>query len=567
MVVLRKSDMSEIHYEDEDEDEEPGEVIESAPPLKIGEEREISNSGIKKKLLLYGIGRDTPNFGDEVTLTYMSKRVGETELDSSIAFEIPVTFKLGHGEIVKGLDIGVMTMKQGEVALFTLPSEMAYEDAAPGKVPADATVQFEVALISWITVVDICRDGGIVKRILEKGKSEKQPSELDEVLVKYEVKLDDGTVVAKTEDEGIEFYVKDGHLVPALAKAVKTMKMGEKTNLLVQSQYGYGNVGRESENVFPPVPPNSSLNINLELVSLKAVVDVCGDSMVIKKILEEGEGLVTADEGAAVTVRYLAKLEDGTLFEKKGFDGETPLEFVTDEEQVIPGLDRAAVTMKKRERALLTISPQYGYGEMEIKKDLATVPPSSTLVYEIEMVDFVKEKAPWELSVGEKIETAGKLKEEGNILYKSKKYQRAEKNEDVTFSDDEQKQVKALRVQCWLNGAACNLKLDNIQQVIKLCSKVLDIEVNNVKALYRRAQAFMVNADLYLAELDIKKALEVDPENREVKLIYKTLKQHQAESNNRDAKFYENMFSQPAKLMHWIDANSAFVSWMLHTGG
>ncbi|XP_074264019.1 70 kDa peptidyl-prolyl isomerase-like isoform X2 [Silene latifolia] len=301
---------------------------------------------------------------------------------------------------------------------------------------------------------------------------------------------------------------------------------------------------------------------------MKAVVDVCGDSMVIKKILEEGEGLVTADEGATVTVKYLGKLEDGSIFEKKGFDGETPLEFVTDEEQVIPGLDRAAVTMKKGERALLTISPQYGYGEMEIKRDLATIPPSSTLVYEIEMVDFVKEKAPWELSVGEKIETAAKMKEEGNILYKSGKFQRAEKkydkaadyiSEDVAFSDDEQKQVKALRVQCWLNGAACNIKLDNFQQVIKLCSKVLDVEVNNVKALYRRAQAFMVNADLYLAELDIKKALEVDPENREVKLIYKTLKQHQAESNKRDAKFYENMFSQPAKKRK-TDTEKAAVS-------
>jgi hypothetical protein len=28
--------------------------------------------------------------------------------------------------------------------------------------------------------------------------------------VKYEVKLDDGTVVAKTSENGVEFYVKDG---------------------------------------------------------------------------------------------------------------------------------------------------------------------------------------------------------------------------------------------------------------------------------------------------------------------------------------------------------------------
>lgn len=44
--------------------------------------------------------------------------------------------------------------------------------------------------------------------------------------------------------------------------------------------------------------------------------------------------------------------------------------------------------------------------------------------------------------------------------------------------------------------------------------QVLELESKNVKALYRRAQAYMNAADLDLAELDIKKALEIDPENR-----------------------------------------------------
>lgn len=43
--------------------------------------------------------------------------------------------------------------------------------------------------------------------------------------------------------------------------------------------------------------------------------------------------------------------------------------------------------------------------------------------------------------------------------------------------------------------------------------QVLDVEFLNVKALYRRAQAYM-EIDLFLAELDIKKALVIDPQNR-----------------------------------------------------
>lgn len=43
---------------------------------------------------------------------------------------------------------------------------------------------------------------------------------------------------------------------------------------------------------------------------------------------------------------------------------------------------------------------------------------------------------------------------------------------------------------------------------------MLDIEFQNVKALYRRAQSYIEMGDLSSAELDIKKALEADPENR-----------------------------------------------------
>lgn len=554
MAIESKAKVSS--EDDEELDEEPGEVIESAPPLKVGEEREINNSGLKKKLIKRGVGWETPEFGYEVTVHYVGTLLDGTKFESTREANQPLTFKLGHGQVVKGLDMGIVTMKKGEIALFTVPYDMGYGNTGRDGVPADSILQFEVELISWITVVDVTKDGGIVKRILEQGKSDRQPSELDEVLVRYRIMQPDGSIVAETPKEGTTFYIKDGHLISALPKAIKTMKVGENANLNVQSQYWCNGLERKVNDMFSSIPRSSSLSINLELISFKPVIDVCGDSKVIKKILEEGESLVAADEGAAVTVRYIAKLENGTIFEKRGFDGEASLEFVTDEEQVILGLDRAAMTMKKGEQALLTISPDYGFGELEVTRDFATVPPSSTLFYEIEMVDFVKEKAPWELSSTERIEAAGKKKEEGNNLFKSGKYLRAGKkydkaadyvSEEGPFGDEEMKLANALRVQCWLNGAACNLKLNNFKEAINLCSKVLDVEFNNVKALFRRAQAFIESADLDLAELDIKKALELDPENREVKMVQKRLKQLQAENNRRDAKMYANMFSQLTK--------------------
>ncbi|XP_060199317.1 peptidyl-prolyl cis-trans isomerase FKBP62-like isoform X2 [Lycium barbarum] len=537
----------------DEDDEEPGEEIESAPPLNVGEEREINSNGLKKKLLKLGHAWETPEFGDEVTVHYDGILLDGTKSVSTRDKGEPVTFKLGQEKVAAGLDCGIVTMRKGETALFTLPSDTGFGSADSDEVSWNSVVQYEVELISWIRVVDICKDGGIIKKIMEKGELIGPPGDLDEVLVRYEVRQLDGVTVAKTPEHGEEFYVKDGLFCQALPKAIKTMRKGEKVNLIVQPQYASVDGGVDSENGVPSILPSSILSIDLELVSFKPVINVTGDLGVLKKILKEGEGTLTANEGASVTIRYTAKLEDGTLFEKRGFDGEDALKFITDEEQVITGLDQAVTTMKKGERAIVTVKPDYGFGSTEVKRDLAMVPPCSTIIFEVEMLEFAKEKDTREMNKHERIEVAQRKKDEGNLLFKDGKYQRAMKkyekavdyiNEDEPFEDDDQRIVKSLRLSCWLNSAACCLKRNEFQEAIKHCSKVLEVESCNVKALYRRAQAFMETADLHLAELDIKKALEIDPENREVKLIQKTLKQLQAESNKRDAKLYTTMFTR-----------------------
>lgn len=161
------------------------------------------------------------------------------------------------------------------------------------------------------------------------------------------------------------------------------------------------------------------------------------------------------------------------------------------------------------------------------------------------------------MTTGEKVEAAGKKKEEGNALFKTGKYAKASKRYekavkfieyDTSYTEEQKKSAKALKIACNLNNAACKLKLKDYKQAEKLCTKVLELESTNVKALYRRAQAYIQLADFDLAEFDIKKALEIDPNNRDVKLEYKTLKEKVKEINKKDAKFYGNMFSKMTKL-------------------
>jgi tetratricopeptide (TPR) repeat protein len=213
--------------------------------------------------------------------------------------------------------------------------------------------------------------------------------------------------------------------------------------------------------------------------------------------------------------------------------------------------------MKKKERALVTVSAGYAFGIHAAEKEgwTASVPPNATVTYDVTLMDFVKAKETWDMSVEEKLEAATVSKDKGNVAFKAGKLDRAQKlwerakqaiEYDDSFEPDQKKTAREIKRSCELNLAALHLKEGRFVEARKAADKVLDADSFHLKALYRRAQAYMGTGDWVEAAQDIKKALGVDAQNNDFRLLAKRLKAAEAEATKGEAALWAESFAKMA---------------------
>lgn len=85
--------------------------------------------------------------GRKVSVYYEGRLKSNNKLFDSTKAGNGFTFRLGHGEVIRGWDLGVAGMKVGSKRRITCPPGVAYgAKGAPPAIPSNATLVFDVEL-------------------------------------------------------------------------------------------------------------------------------------------------------------------------------------------------------------------------------------------------------------------------------------------------------------------------------------------------------------------------------------------------------------------------------------
>eukprot|EP00794_Sanderia_malayensis_P018009 gene18009-19810_t len=387
------------------------------------------------------------------------------------------------------------------------------------------------------------KNGGVLKKILNEGEGDECPGIGSEVFVHYTGKLTNGEKFdsSKDRDQLFSFTLGEGKVIKGWDIGVATMKKGEACLLTCAPEYAYGAAGSP-----PKIPANSTLVFEVELFYWKDM-DLTNDGGVIKKCLMKGEGTQKPKDDANVKV-HIRGTYQGTVFEEKD------VSFILGEGHesgICEAIEKALPTMKKREKALLTIQPKYGFGDKGSEN--FGIPANSEICYEVYLSSFENPKESYQMNVEEKIQTSEKIKEKGTKYFKASDFKRAlaqyEKMIDIlnVYQEEDKPKTNPMKCIAYLNAALCDLKTNQFSHAKTNCNKALEIEANNVKGLFRRGQAHVGLADFELAKADFLALLKIEPANKAARnqlniAVFKIKQEFEKEKRK-----YGNMFDKFAE--------------------
>lgn len=407
-------------------------------------------------------------------------------------------------------------------------------------------VKVDLTLVDWLPgsghSASIGADG-IAKLVLEEGKGWETPRHPFEIHVDIiaraideDARLQKGRPLYEVKD--LSCKIGSGILAAGLESAICQMRRGETSIVwcpvhletpvdkphgeTTLNDSGKAEDGAACEPLSLPSSFTSSsipfhrlryVEYTVTLNDFTQVRDIMGDGAVMKFIIHKGEGVFPADcplEDTEVAARIrvrsipdagssvpdsLAEWQDvppypgpGILDSDSDVHDTKAIRFETGMGVVPAPIDASIRVMLRGEIARVTsdwdhVFARTEWGEDPMDSYKLDLSHGSNVEFEIELLDFVPALTPGVGTGNEKINSSVHLREQGNMLFKARRYNLAKMKymkalrcvEKFLDAENEDQVVASTRskIACLLNLAACAQKLDEWGETIAWCDKVL----------------------------------------------------------------------------------------------
>ena len=371
-------------------------------------------SGLKKIIYQKGSGVRTKKM-DEITLAftgYVFSKTGNRQIfESSKINSTEAVFQVGVGRFVKGLEEGLLTMCVGEKSTFVVPPDLGYGSQQAGKILPNTTLFYDIELISarypFFNNSEYSRTNWINDSVKIEWILKKQG---DTILHHDVVRYNYVSYYRNSEGNLVEFEnsfkkkkVKtlrpgSGNGFPGIESALLYMKKGEKATITIPNSLIV------MRNKMPFLPANAPVFFDLTIedvlpypfisFSNSDTVTLPGNLKMISSPSLSGYDSVTNGRQVkiAFTVYYVDKNKNRIIVDGTRDNGGKFYTLTVGDGSTIKGVEVGLLGMKPGQSRRLIIPPHLAYGENGLPEK--GIPPASSLIFDIEKVEFINPAKP-----------------------------------------------------------------------------------------------------------------------------------------------------------------------------
>lgn len=298
-------------------------------------------------------------------------------------------------------------------------------------------------------------------------------------------------------------------------------------------------------------------------------LDILGNKLLMKKVVTKGLGPdFRAQRGQECHIFLQTFLSDG-----KHIDDRHKEVFILGDNDLTSAIDLSVNLMEKGEVSKVISDAKYCYGE---NGRLPDIPPNTNIEYEIELIDLHSGPYDTETAVEKRLTWVDLKRNQGNQLYREKKFIEAisaytkcarviEQASHQAHPDEIRTNITQLNIKCQNNLSAAYMMLERWKEALQACNTVTAIEPKNIRALFRKGKVLAETGELKSAVLHLKKAAQLSPNDKTIQSEITKQSNRLKVQKETQKKMYQRMFGGPAVDKKSKDNEDSSESWLPST--